>query len=74
MTDLDRTATPVDRIVMPIRGVWCCEKQHKCTWQGFALHQGLAWGVIPNEYNAWRRRHESECGGELIQLVEPVSA
>jgi hypothetical protein len=51
-------------------GVWCCEKQHKCKWQGFALHQGLAWGTFPTA-GEWRKWHDLECGGKLIQLVEP---
>jgi len=63
----------LDLRVMRIQGVWCCEKQHKCTWQGFALYHGLAWGTVPNEFNVWKQRHDTECGGKLIQLVEPSS-
>lgn len=52
-------------------GVWCCEREHQCKWQCFALHRGLAWGTIPNEHNVWRQWHDRECGGQLIQLLEP---
>lgn len=55
-------------------GVWCCEHKAKCKWQGFALHQGLAWGEVPKlfpGYRDWRSVHDQECGGRLIQLVEP---
>jgi len=50
-------------------GVWCCEYRHKCKWQGFALHQGLAWGSKEYALRAWRTWHDRECGGKLIQLV-----
>ena len=53
------------------QGIWCCEQQHKCKWQGFALHHGLSWGTIPHDSNTWRQWHSRECGGALIQLVEP---
>lgn len=49
--------------------VWCCEHRFKCKWQGFMLHQGLGWGTIPNETDEWRKWHDRECGGRLIQLV-----
>ena len=49
--------------------VWCCEKKSKCKWQGFALYQGLAWGKVP-ENTEWRKWHDRECGGRLIQLLE----
>jgi len=58
---------PLDRLVMP--GVWCCEHRAKCKWQGFALHQGLSWGAIP-EHGQWREWHNRECGGRLIQLID----
>ena len=56
-----------------LRGVWCCERRYQCKWQGFALHAGLAWGEIPSENNAWRQWHDRECGGQLIQLIQPNS-
>lgn len=52
-----------------VPAVWCCERQHNCKWQGFVLHRGLAWGTVPGETNLWRQRHDLECGGKLIQLV-----
>lgn len=55
-------------------GVWCCEHKTRCKWQGFALHQGLAWGKVPEKfegYRDWRSVHDEECGGELIQLIPP---
>ena len=52
-------------------GVWCCERGHECRCHGFSLHQGLAWGTIPPESHHWRKWHAAECGGNLIQLVEP---
>ncbi len=51
-------------------GVWCCQRRHNCKWQGFALYQGLAWGEIPTG-TSWRKYHDLECGGKLIQLVPP---
>ena len=50
--------------------VWCCEHRYKCKWQAFALYQGLAWGTILPETNEWRKWHDKECGGRLIQLIE----
>lgn len=50
---------------------WCCEKRSKCNWQGFALHQGLAWGSIPPATDPWRQWHDRECGGKLIRLRRP---
>ncbi len=50
-------------------GVWCCQKREKCTWQGFALHRGLAWGSISRALPPWREAHDKHCGGELIQLI-----
>ncbi len=52
-----------------MNNVWCCEKKYECKWQGFALHQGLAWGKIPPKTNMWRLWHDRECGGRLIQLL-----
>jgi len=49
-------------------GVWCCEKRHKCKWQGYVLRQGLAWGEIPAN-TEWRKWHDKKCRGQLIQLV-----
>lgn len=46
--------------------VWCCEHKSKCKWQGFALHQGLAWGEVPKG-TEWRKWHDQQCGGGLIQ-------
>ena len=51
--------------------VWCCAKKARCKWQGFALHQGLAWGTVPPPSNTWRQWHDRECGGELVQLLAP---
>lgn len=71
MTKLNKChhASPrlLDRLVMP--GVWCCEHRAECKWQGFALHQGLSWGIIP-EHSQWREWHDRECGGRLIQLID----
>lgn len=57
------------------QGVWCCERMAQCNWQGFALHQGLAWGTVPPKHEAitndWRTWHDRECGGRLIQLLPP---
>lgn len=72
--DAASTATRLEPLVMRRHGVWCCDQQHKCKWQGFALHQGLSWGTIPDESNVWRQWHDRECGGKLIQIVEPESA
>ena len=59
-------------------GVWCCERMHLCTWQCFALHQGLAWGTVPKKHDAitndWRTWHDRQCGGRLIQLLPPNAA
>lgn len=52
-------------------GVWCCSERSKCKWQAFALHKGLAWGVVPEKYEVWRATHDKECGGKLIQLLPP---
>ena len=52
-------------------GVWCCEHRFNCNWQGINLHQGLGWGTIPPEHSVFRKWHDKECGGKLIQLVEP---
>ena len=52
-------------------GVWCCEHRSQCKWQGFALHQGLGWGELPDETNDWRKYHAFHCGGKLIQLAVP---
>ena len=49
--------------------VWCCERKSQCKWQGFALHQGLGWGTIPPVTDEWRKWHDRECGGRLLQLV-----
>jgi len=55
-------------------GVWCCERRHNCKWQGFMLHQGLAWGEIPFPTStSWRKYHDIECRGKLIQLIPPNS-
>jgi hypothetical protein len=51
-------------------GVWCCSKTHNCTWQGFALHRGLAWGKVPSR-TVWREYHDRHCEGRLIQLLNP---
>lgn len=52
-------------------GVWCCTERHKCKWQCFALHKGLAWGMIPPPSNPWRQRHDDgRCPGTLVQLLE----
>jgi hypothetical protein len=51
-------------------GVWCCSKLHDCTWQGFALHRGLAWGKVPLG-TVWREYHARHCEGRLIQLIKP---
>ena len=48
---------------------WYCEKKWNCKWQGFALHHGIAWGIIPPKTNIWRQWHEQNCGGKLIQLI-----
>lgn len=53
-------------------GVWCCERGWQCKWQGYALHQGLSWGTVPTKGNVWLEWHKRECGGELIQLIQPV--
>jgi hypothetical protein len=53
-------------------GVWCCERRSECAWQGYALHHGLAWGVVPGEETPWRRYHDRHCGGRLIQLLDPT--
>jgi len=52
-------------------GVWCCTEQHRCKWQGFALHQGLAWGQHLSVNPAWQAFHDGECEGKLIQLLQP---
>lgn len=65
-------SVPLQPVVRhPHCGVWCCEKHSQCKWQGFALHRGLAWGTIADSLPEWRERHERECGGKLIQLLEP---
>ena len=46
-----------------------CEHKHKCKWQGFHFHQGLAWGEIPKA-GSWLEWHERECGGRLIPIYE----
>lgn len=52
--------------------VFCCERLHKCKFQGFALYHGLAWGEIEGSVREWREAHKRACGGKLIQfdLVE----
>ena len=62
----------VHAVVMRHGGIFCCSRKYQCTWQGFALHQGLGWGVIPHESNPWRQWHDRKCSGKLIQLVEPA--
>lgn len=52
-------------------GVWCCSSGYRCRWQGYTLHKGLAWGTMPQPTDAWRMRHALECGGMLVQLLEP---
>ena len=52
-------------------GVWCCTEKSQCKWQGFALHQGLAWGTANGTPPAWRDRHNANCRGRLIQLILP---
>lgn len=52
-------------------GVWCCSERYKCKWQCFALNQGLGWGTIPGHTNLWRKWHDKQCRGELIQLSPP---
>lgn len=54
-------------------GLFVCERKHKCKWQGFRMRDGLGFGVIPHQSDAWRNRHDSECRGRLIQLIEPNS-
>lgn len=52
-------------------GVWCCSEKSQCQWQGFALHQGIAWGTIGAALDEWRKRHDENCRGRLIQLIPP---
>ena len=52
-------------------GVWCCDRRHRCGWQGFLLHQGLSWGTIPSEHGSWCKCHDLHCSGTLVQLLEP---
>jgi hypothetical protein len=52
-------------------GVWCCTEKIKCQWQCYALHCGLAWGTVP-ENTEWRRWHDKNCIGKLIQLLPPM--
>lgn len=57
---------------MEHNGVWCCEREANCKWQCFVLYKGLGWGTIPGKDEPWRKMHDRECGGKLIQLVEPT--
>ena len=52
-------------------GVWCCTEKAKCQWQGFVLHQGLAWGTVAGPTGEWKDRHNTNCRGRLIQLIPP---
>jgi hypothetical protein len=52
-------------------GVWCCTEKSQCQWQGFALHQGLAWGTTNGPTTEWKDRHNASCRGRLIQLIPP---
>ena len=53
------------------RGIWGCRRGYQCTWKGFALTSGgISIGTIPHETNEWRKWHELECGGELVQILE----
>lgn len=53
------------------RGIWCCRRGACCQWKGFALSKdGIAIGTIPHETDRWRRFHQRECGGELVQILE----
>lgn len=54
-------------------GVWCCTEKSQCQWQGFALHQGLAWGTTNGPTREWRDLHDVNCRGRLIQLIPPQS-
>lgn len=51
-------------------GVWCCSNKGQCTWKGFIFNRGISWGTITP---AWKRWHDRECDGGLIQLLQPVS-
>lgn len=51
-------------------GVWCCSNKGQCTWKGFVLNRGISWGTITP---AWKRWHDRECEGNLIQLLQPVT-
>lgn len=59
-------------IAMRHSGVFCCSRKSGCKWQCLVLHHGLGWGTIPNKHNAWRRWHDQECSGVLIQLCAPA--
>ena len=53
------------------QGIWGCRLGSWCQWKGFALSKdGIAIGTVPHETNEWRKWHERECGGELVQVLE----
>lgn len=57
-----------------LQNVWCCSMGHNCKWAGFASNKGLAWGTIISESEEWRKWHDQECKGQLIQLLPYQSA
>ena len=70
---LEKAAEPVDKAGdvadFEHSGVWCCTEKSNCQWQGFALHQGLAWGTVTGPTTEWLDRHSQNCRGRLIQLI-----
>ena len=48
--------------------VFACERLERCTWQGFALSQGIGRGLLVNSLHQWQEAHAERCGGRLIQL------
>ena len=57
---------------VPHPGVWCCERRGHCKWKGYALEAGgLEWGTPDQTTDEWRKWHQRECGGRLIQLLPP---
>lgn len=70
-----KAAEPTPSTPFTHEGVWCCERQCKCKWQGYALTHGLGWGTVPTILSspAWVAMHHEHCGGELIQISEPAA-
>ena len=54
------------------QGIWGCRRGLKCKWKGLALSaNGIEIGTVRPPGNAWREEHDRQCGGELVQILQP---